>query len=56
MIKNPRTRRSVSLALIIVGGILIFLAPDDIWVGVLLLGFGVSLELVGALMKRRSGE
>lgn len=36
MIKNTRTLRSVSLALIIVGGILIFLALGDIWVGVLL--------------------
>jgi len=53
MTKNPRTRRSVSLALIIVGGILIFLAPDDILVGVLLLGYGVSLELAGALMRKK---
>ena len=52
MIKNPRTRRSISLALIVVGGVLIFLAPDDIWVGVLLLGFGVSLELLGTLIKK----
>lgn len=53
MIKDPRTRRNVSLALMMVGGVLIFLAPEDIWIGVLLLGFGVSLELIGALMKRR---
>lgn len=53
MIKNPRTRRSVSMALMIVGGVLIFLAPEDIWIGVLLLGFGISLELAGTLMKKK---
>lgn len=52
MIKNPRIRRAFSLALMIGGGVLIFLAPEDIWVGVLLLGLGVVLELVGALMRQ----
>ena len=56
MIKNPRSRRTLSLALIIAGGVFIFLAPEDVWVGVLLLVFGVLLELAGALMKKRSVE
>ena len=52
MIKNPRTRRALSLALMIGGGVLIFLAPEDIWIGVLLLGLGVALELVGAMFRQ----
>lgn len=56
MIKNPRTRRILSLVLITVGGMLIFLAPEDVWIGVLLLVFGVLLDLAGALMKKQPEE
>jgi drug/metabolite transporter (DMT)-like permease len=56
MIGNPRTRRVLSLALMVLGGILLFLAPQDVWVGVLLLGLGVALEVVGTLMQRRAGD
>jgi len=55
MIRNPRTRRVLSLVLIVMGGLLIFLAPEDIWIGTLLLGLGVALEVAGVLMQRRSG-
>lgn len=53
MIRDPRTRRRLSLALLILGGLLLFLAPDDIWMGTLLLILGVALEIIGALMHRR---
>ncbi len=53
MIKNPRARRTLSLVLLVMGGILIFLAPDDLWIGALLLGLGLGLELAGTLMHRR---
>ena len=54
MIRNPRTRRILSLVLMAMGGLLLFLAPEDIWIGTLLLGLGVALEVVGMLMQRRS--
>jgi hypothetical protein len=52
MIRNPRTRRILSLVLIVMGGLLIFLAPANIWIGALLLGLGVVLEAAGTLMHR----
>lgn len=56
MIRNPRIRRSVALALMVVGGIFIFLAPDDVALGVVLLVLGLGLEVAGTLMQRRSGR
>jgi len=56
MIRNPRTRRILSLVLMALGGLLLFLAPEDIWIGTLLLGLGVALEVAGTLMHRRAGK
>jgi drug/metabolite transporter (DMT)-like permease len=56
MIRNPKTRRALSAALMVIGGVLIFLAPEDIGVGVLLLALGLVLEVVGTLMHRQSGD
>lgn len=55
MIRNPQTRRAVALLLTVLGGVAIFLAPGNIWIGALLLGLGVALEVAGTLMQRRSG-
>jgi len=56
MIRNPRIRRALSLVLMAVGGLLLFLAPADIWIGTLSLGLGVALEAAGILMQRRLGR
>lgn len=55
MIRNPHTRRALALALLVLGGILLFLAPEDIWIGTLLLGLGAALEIAGAVMQRGRG-
>lgn len=55
MIGNPQTRRVLSLVLIATGGLLIFLAPENFWIGTLLLGLGAALEAAGILIQRRSG-
>jgi Na+/phosphate symporter len=52
MIRNPRTRRALSLLLLVLGGVFLFLAPEDIWIGVLLLVLGVGLEILAAVMHR----
>lgn len=52
MIRNPNTRRALSLLLTVLGGLAIFLAPQGIWIGTLLLGLGVALEVAGRLMQR----
>jgi drug/metabolite transporter (DMT)-like permease len=53
MIKNPRTRRTLAAALLALGGVLIFLAPDDAWAGVVLLALGVVLEIAGLVFAHR---
>lgn len=50
MIKNPRRRRALSFAMIFLGGLLIFLAPDDVWIGMVLALLGVGIELAGILL------
>lgn len=54
MIRNPRTRRSLSLMLMALGGLALFLAPADVWIGTLLLGLGAALEAAGLVMQRRA--
>jgi hypothetical protein len=51
---NPRTRRAVSLLLLILGGVLLFLAPKDVWLGLVLLGMGLALEVAGAVLHHPS--
>ena len=53
MLKKTRSRRTLSLFLIVLGGVLIYLAPE-IWAGVVLLGLGVLLELAGVMLERRA--
>ena len=55
LIKNKRVRRGIGLALVIVGGLLMWLAPEEVGVGVFLLAAGVLLEIVGIALERRDG-
>jgi uncharacterized membrane protein YccC len=50
MIKNTRIRRTGALILVVLGAILMFLAPE-VWQGALLLGLGVLIELVGITLE-----
>lgn len=56
MIRNPRIRRALSFILMVLGGLLIFLAPEEIWMGTLLLCLGAALEVAGMLIHRGTGE
>lgn len=51
MIKNTRIRRTSALIMVVLGAILMFLAPE-VWQGALLLGLGVLIELVGIALER----
>lgn len=53
MIKNPRTRRISAVTLVVLGAILMFLAPEA-WPGALVLGLGVVLELVGIALEHKA--
>jgi len=46
-------RRAVAMLLIVLGAMMILLAPTT-WAGVLLLVLGVSVELIGIVLKRRN--
>ncbi|MBN9125792.1 MAG: hypothetical protein J0I90_00230 [Nitrosospira sp.] len=53
MTGNPRSKRKLSLPLIILGGLLMFLAPENIWVGAVLFGLGIIVEIAGAVLRQR---
>lgn len=46
MLKNPRTRRITAVILVVLGAILMLVAPE-IWAGLVVLVLGVALELAG---------
>ncbi|MEN6587135.1 MAG: hypothetical protein ABFE02_13940 [Sulfuricella sp.] len=53
MIKNPRTRRILSLSLLVLGGLMLFLAPPNEWAGAVLVALAVALEIAGAVLGHR---
>jgi len=53
MIKKPRTKRILSISLLSLGGILMFLAPEDIWVGAILFALGLGVEIAGLVLGHR---
>jgi hypothetical protein len=53
MIKNPHTRRVSALIMVVLGAMLMFLAPEA-WPGALVLVLGVVLELVGIALEHKA--
>lgn len=51
---NPRGRRLLSAALIVLGAVLIFLAPDNAWIGIVLAALGLGLEGVALVLAHRN--
>lgn len=57
MLKHPNQRRGLSATLVIVGALLIFLAPGNVWIGTVLATLGIIIELVAfGLVHRRNGR
>lgn len=52
MIRNRRLRRTLALGLIVVGGVLLLLAPSAHY-GLIAFALGVVLELAGIAIERR---
>ena len=52
MSSDRRTKRFLSVLLLIVGGILMFLAPENIWIGAILFMLGLALEIAGLVLRR----
>ena len=55
MIKNVRTRRASATLMVVLGAILMLLAPE-IWAGLLLLILGVVLELAGIALAHKADK
>ena len=55
MIKNLRTRRTSAAIMVVLGAILMLIAPE-IWAGLLLLILGVILELVGIALGHKANN
>jgi drug/metabolite transporter (DMT)-like permease len=53
MLRNKRARRLLAAFLIVLGGVLIFLAPE-IWAGLLVMVLGVAIEAAGIALERQA--
>lgn len=57
MTRHPRLRRVFSVVAMVAGAILIFLAPDNAWLGIAMVLLGVAIELLGIVLRHpRNGE
>ncbi len=55
MIRNRRTRRVIAGALVVLGGLLLLMAPS-VHYGLIAFGMGVVLELAGIALERRGSS
>ena len=53
MLRNRRSRRVLALLLVVLGGVLMYLAPE-VWGGLAVLTLGVLIELAGIALERRT--
>jgi hypothetical protein len=56
LIRNKAVRRATGVALVVLGGALMWLAPEEALFGVLLLAAGIALEVVGITLEHRNGR
>ena len=53
MLRNRRSRRVLALFLVVLGGVLMYLAPE-VWGGLVVLALGVVVELAGISLERKT--
>lgn len=53
MLKKRRSRRVLSMFLVVLGGVLMYLVPEML-AGLVLLALGIVVELVGIALERRA--
>jgi len=53
MSSRRQTRRVLAIALVVLGGVLMALAPE-IWAGLAVLALGVVIELLGIALERKT--
>ena len=54
MVMRQRSRRILAVALIILGGVLMFFAPSKYWMGGVLLAIGVLIETIGITLEKKN--
>jgi uncharacterized membrane protein YccC len=55
LIKHKGLRRALGAVLVVVGGVLMWLAPE-VWSGAVLLAAGIALEIAGIALEHRNGR
>lgn len=53
MLRKRRPRRVLAGFLVVLGGVLMFFAPE-MWLGLVLLALGVVIELTGIALERKT--
>jgi len=53
MLRKRQPRRTLAITLVVLGGVLMFLAPA-IWGGLAVLALGVVIELIGITLEHRA--
>lgn len=53
MLRKQRSRRVLAAVLVVLGGVLMFMAPA-IWAGLIVLALGVVIELAGIALERQA--
>ncbi len=53
MIMKPHTRRAIAVIMVVLGALLMLLAPEA-WPGALLLILGVAVELLGIALEHKA--
>jgi len=53
MLSKRRSRRAVAIILVVLGGVLMLLAPE-IWAGLAVLALGVLIELAGIALEHKA--
>jgi hypothetical protein len=56
LIKNKAARRATGAVLVVLGGALMWLAPEEVLFGIVLLAAGIALELVGITLEHRDAN
>lgn len=53
MLRKRRSRRVLAIFLVVLGGVLMYLAPE-MWTGLVVLVIGVLVELAGIALERKA--
>lgn len=53
MLSSRRSRRVLAIFLVVLGGVLMYLAPE-MWAGLVVLVLGVVVELAGIALERKT--